>query len=251
MCESPQQRLSQENSLRLALWRRCSFCQITLTSCLSGRLARIKVNSLTGEWIDSDHGTSAGTILGAILFLTYVHDTPACIQYKFADDLATIAADNDICRVECTLQESLYKMEKWSEKWYMTLNAEKTKVMLSGNSDAKLSMSLLGKPIEQVSKMKYLGVWINEHSNFDNRAEYAASKATGAFAKIDRLISKRKGLSLRTGIMLCKSLVRPHMEYSVATWACMSEKSTKLLEKVQGCYLRSILQQMHLKLLPT
>ena len=34
ICESPQQRLSQENSLRLAVRRRCSFCQITLTSCL-------------------------------------------------------------------------------------------------------------------------------------------------------------------------------------------------------------------------
>ena len=32
--ESPQQRLSQESSLRLALLRRCSCCQITLTSCI-------------------------------------------------------------------------------------------------------------------------------------------------------------------------------------------------------------------------
>jgi len=33
ICESPQQRLSRENSLRLALRRRCAFCQITLTCC--------------------------------------------------------------------------------------------------------------------------------------------------------------------------------------------------------------------------
>ena len=33
ICESPQQRLSHVNSLRLALRRRCSLCQITLTSC--------------------------------------------------------------------------------------------------------------------------------------------------------------------------------------------------------------------------
>ena len=35
ICESPQQRLSQENSLRLAFRRRCGFCQITLTSCFT------------------------------------------------------------------------------------------------------------------------------------------------------------------------------------------------------------------------
>jgi len=49
-----------------------------LVSFLSERKARITVNDLIGEWIDSDHGTSAGTILGAILFLVYVHDTNVC-----------------------------------------------------------------------------------------------------------------------------------------------------------------------------
>jgi len=66
---------------------------------------------------------------------------------------------------------------------------KKTKMVLFGNSHAKLNLSLLGTPIEQVSKMKYLGVWIDEHLNFDDQAEYAASKATRAFAKIDRLIN--------------------------------------------------------------
>jgi len=40
--------------------------------------------------------------------------------------------------------------------------------------------------------MKYLGVWLDENLNFDDQAEYAASKATRAFTKIDRLMSKRK-----------------------------------------------------------
>jgi len=62
----------------------------------------------------------------------------------------------------------------------MTLNAGKTKAMLFGNLYAKLNVSLVGTPIEQVSKMKYLGVWLDEHLNFDDQAEYAASKATRA-----------------------------------------------------------------------
>jgi len=66
-----------------------------LISFLSGRQACIKVNTLLGEWIYSVYGTSAGTVLSAILFLTCVHGTPDCIKYRFADDLATIAVDND------------------------------------------------------------------------------------------------------------------------------------------------------------
>jgi len=76
------------------------FLYLITCSFLSGRRALITVNQLIGEWINSDHGTSAGTILGAIMFLTYVRDTPACIQHKFADDLATIVADSDLRQVE-------------------------------------------------------------------------------------------------------------------------------------------------------
>jgi len=42
-----------------------------LTQFLSDRKARIKVNDLIGEWIESLVGTSAGPIL----FLTHVHDS--------------------------------------------------------------------------------------------------------------------------------------------------------------------------------
>ena len=58
-----------------------------ITDFLSGRYARVRVNDLIGEWIKSEQGTSAGTILGAILFIAYVHDTPSSIHPKFADDL--------------------------------------------------------------------------------------------------------------------------------------------------------------------
>jgi len=51
-------------------------------------------------------------------------------------------------------------------------------------------------------------MWLDEHLNYDDQAEYVASKATRAFAEIDRLMNKRKGLGPRTGIMLYKSLVQ-------------------------------------------
>ena len=51
-----------------------------------------------------DYGTSADTVLDAILSLTYVHDTLACIRCKFADDLATMAVDNDTRQIEYILQ---------------------------------------------------------------------------------------------------------------------------------------------------
>ena len=46
-----------------------------LCDFLNKRSARIKINSLIGEWKESNVGTSAGTVLGALLFILQVHDS--------------------------------------------------------------------------------------------------------------------------------------------------------------------------------
>ena len=86
-----------------------------LIQFLSDRKARIKVNDLIGEWIESLVGTSAGTVLGPILFLTHVHDSPLCIQYKIADDFASVVTAENVNQVESKLQDVLDEMEMWTE----------------------------------------------------------------------------------------------------------------------------------------
>ena len=54
-----------------------------ISSFLSDRMARVKVNGHYGDWILSMFGTSAGTNLGPLLFIIYMHDTPDRILPKF------------------------------------------------------------------------------------------------------------------------------------------------------------------------
>ena len=62
-----------------------------LTYCqLSQRLScQVKINGQFGEWIESVYGTSAGTNLGPLLFLIFMHDIPQSIFSKFVDDLVS------------------------------------------------------------------------------------------------------------------------------------------------------------------
>ena len=89
---------------------------------------------------------------------------------------------------------------------------------------------------EKLSKcrIKYLGVWLDEHLNFNEQAEYAVGKAMRAFGKIRRLIDGREGITPQTGIMLYKSLVRPHWEFSIAAWLTVAEKGIQSLETAQA-----------------
>jgi len=212
-----------------------------LVSFLSGRQARINVNDLIGEWVKSEHGTSAGTVLGALLFLSYVQDTPGSIRPKFADDLVGSAVAKDLATVQRSLQTVLDELNAWSDNWDMTLNTSKTKVMLFGSAGGTVSLTLHGAAVEQVDVIKYLGVWLDNQLTFMQQAEYAISKATRAAWKVNRLIEGRHGLTPKTGSVLYKCLICPCWEFSIAAWANMPEKGIRQLEQLQGRCLRTVL----------
>jgi len=54
-------------------------------------------------------------------------------------------------------------------------------------------------------------------------------------------IKGREGLSVKIGIDLYKSLVRPHLQYAIPVWASISEKDVMKMEKVQVDCLRRII----------
>jgi len=171
-----------------------------------------------------------------------VHDTPASIQLKFADDMVSYASGVDASEIQSDLQRRINEMSQWAKKWDMVLNADKTKAILFGSkSTGALQLSLNGTCIEQVPEFKYLGVILDDQMKFEHQAEYSASKVRRALGKLCRLFNGRKGISAKLGIELYKCLVRPHLEFSVSAWATTTEKGIQLLEKVQGECLRRIL----------
>ena len=84
------------------LWKLGNYFEISgklflhLHAFLSSRKARIVLNGECGEWV-WESGTSAGTILGSILFIIYIHDAPK-VAKKFADDVSGIAVANNVAR---------------------------------------------------------------------------------------------------------------------------------------------------------
>ena len=105
--------------------------------------------------------------------------------------------------------------------------------MLFGKIQGKLSLMIRNQQIEQVNCFKYLGVWLDIHMKFIQQAEYAATKASMAACKVNRLIDGKDGVSLKTGIELYKTSTAM-LGISVASWATMPESGVSLLEKVQA-----------------
>jgi len=103
-------------------------------------------------------GTSAGTSLGPLLFIIQIHDVPKDIRPKFADDLVTIATEKDIDEIQTSLQSNTDLLVDWSQKEGMTINPDKTKVMVFGAKEEEVCIKVKDTVLEQVKNYKYLGV---------------------------------------------------------------------------------------------
>ena len=66
----------------------------------------------------------------------------------------------------------------------MVLNASKTKVMLFGNSkDDVIELQMDSYTINQVDRIKYLGVWLDPQLAFSLQVDYSVAKAKEGFSK--------------------------------------------------------------------
>ena len=111
--------------------------------------------------------STPNTVLGPLLFLTYINDLPAAVQHSsarlFADDsllYRRIKGQQD----QALLQEDLGSLEEWEHMWQMEFNPSKCNVIrIMPNEQRKVltySYFLHGQTLE-TSASKYLGITIS------------------------------------------------------------------------------------------
>ena len=111
-------------------------------------------------------GVPQGSVLGPLLFLIYINDVSS-IQLSegakinlYADDMLLfkqIKTHEDFCH----LQSDIIKVNTWVEQNHLTLNTTKCKFMLVTKKRTQpqpCTLSIKGKPLENVKQFKYLGV---------------------------------------------------------------------------------------------
>ena len=137
-----------------------------IANFLMDRKARLKIGKLVGEWNESNVGSSAGTVLGPVLFVTYTHDVPRFVFPKFADDFNGLAIEKTYAAMIRTLQSIVDQVWSWAVRNGMDLNS-KTKVMCFGNDQITLEIIMNGKMLEQVHFYKFCGLMVDHKLAFD------------------------------------------------------------------------------------
>ena len=201
---------------------------------LSGRKQQVSINGETSKWHDVTSGIPQGSVLGPIMFVSFINDLPDIVDstvYLFADDTKIFNVISEQKNKD-TLQRDLQKLTEWSNTWLLRFHPEKCKHMHIGrrDSDPEYRYELLGRTLEKVSEEKDIGVTIDDQLCFNRHISDKVKKANSMFALLRRIFLH---LDEKSFIPLYKTLVRTHLDYASSVWFPHKVKHIEMIEGVQ------------------
>jgi Reverse transcriptase (RNA-dependent DNA polymerase) len=141
---------------------------------------------------------------------------------RYADD-TIIIADN-----EKDLQRLLQEVNEKSEKYGLTINLNKTKVMIvTKKINAHVNIKIGNNNIEQVTSYKYLGTWVQQ--NWNHRKEILAriEYARAAFIKMKKFLTC-PDLNLELRLRFTRCYIFPILLYGVESWTLTKETTNRI-----------------------
>ncbi|CAG2249633.1 unnamed protein product [Mytilus edulis] len=209
-----------------------------IKSFLSGRKQCVLINNTTSTWSDVVSGVPQGSVLGPVLFLTFINDLPDVVEgivKVFADDCkvySKVSSDYERCK----LQENLDRLCEWSDMWKLKFNAAKCKVLhINPDNDLQYRYTMLDESgnficIITVNEEKDLGVTFESNLKFEKHISDIYNKAQRVLSLIHHSFDY---MDQDMFLTIYKSIVRPLLEYATCVWSPYLKKDIRKLESVQ------------------
>jgi hypothetical protein len=177
---------------------------------LSPRLFSLYVEALIEELENSELGTNVnGMCTGVIMY---------------ADDLVVMSDDKQ------KLQEMLNIVERYSKKWEIKINANKTQFIKLGSYDreSRVPLQLDKQRIERVQKFKYLGVWIDGDIKAAEHIEEKVVSTVSAFNSMRKIGITNFSTSSSLKSFIYKVYCRPILYYGVENLRLLKGDTKKI-----------------------
>ncbi|PFX18378.1 putative RNA-directed DNA polymerase from transposon BS [Stylophora pistillata] len=229
-------------------------------SYLADRQQYVNINGCTSSPLGITHGVPQGSILGPLLFLTFINDLPQVISNStvdvYADD--TTFSSSAHCTlgttaVEAKLQEDIDSLCAWSTQNRMVLNAGKTKsILVTGKrlksrvADPSLKLQANGTAIEQVIHQKLLGVTIDQELTFKEHVDKLCKKLSKKIGLLKKLCTY---LPIEERLLFYNALIKPVMMYGSIVWTYCSKEDLMRVFRLQKRAARVILVTLDYKAL--
>ena len=192
-----------------------------LQSYLQDRKCYIEMNDLKSEILTFNVGVPQGSVLGPILFLMYVNDLPSLSQnvqtVLFADDTTLSTSRSDYSELVQLTNDEFNKISQWTNLNQLTLNTEKTELMLITNRYfvENLDFRIQNESIIPKTNCKFLGVILDNKLTFKSHIDSILSKVSrhsGILYKI------KNNLPVTTRVNYYFAFIYPYLSYNIIVW---------------------------------
>ena len=190
-----------------------------MESFLTKRVQTVICEGATSTSSPVTSGVPQGSVLGPLLFLTYINDLPNGLTSTvklFADDtlLYGVVVEDSDCD---NLQDDLNKLEIRQNKWQMEFNPFKCNIICISNkqSPPQRTYTFCGSKLEQVDSASYLGITVNSKLKWSEHISSISSKASRSLGLIKRNLWNCPRKVRETAYT---SIDRPKLEYARASW---------------------------------
>jgi len=222
-----------------------------ITSLYSNVKSCIKFNNCLSESFICNLGVRQGDCLSPFLFAMYINDLEETLILKghkgisihmlklflllYADDI-TIMSEN-----EQDLQHGLDILYQYCNQWKLTLNVQKTKVLIfkKGGRNPRGQHFLYGnQELEIVTNFQYLGITFSSKGSFNLTFDKLAGQALKAIFKLRSYLYKFTDISIEHSLSLFDKLITPILNYASEVWGF---NNSKRLETIHLKFCKQLL----------
>jgi hypothetical protein len=155
----------------------------------------------------------------SLLNLNYM---PRTKVVAFADDLLLAIRGESVRAVENYANVELSKITLWSKNKKIIFNEEKSKAMLVSRrkrrEQKEIKVYLNNKSLEQVIRMKYLGIIIDHKFRFQEHISYAAERCTKLIYSLSKMAKLSWGIKHAAIETIYKGAILPLLTYKAHVW---------------------------------
>jgi len=217
---------------------------LLIKSYLTDRHFQIRYGSSTSNITPIFAGVPQGAILSPLLFNIYASDqptTPNTTVADYADDKVILSIHNDPIIASSNLQSHLNLQSKWYEKWRVKVNHSKsvhTTFTLRHGQCPNVTINNI--PIPPLNAVKYLGLILDQKLTWNKHIRAKRLILNARSRSLKTILSKNKFTSLKTKLLVYKTLLKPLWTYGLQLWGSAKKSNLNKIQVFQNITLRKI-----------
>ena len=213
---------------------------------LMDRQQRVLANNILSDYLKVQQGVPQGSTLGPLFYIIYANDIPDNLESNvslYADDTALFTSSKDSNTIITKLQADMDRLKTWCHNNRLTVNAEKTKILIFGNKKQRkkigdIKIAFDGELIEEVNHYTYLGVKLDQTLNYDLHAKLIIQRVSDKIVYLKRV---RRFINATAALNIYKNMILPILEYGDVLFLSLKGAVRKRLQTLQNKALKCAL----------